>query len=352
MDKPYLHIKNLKVNFKNYEGTKTVLDIDEIKVNKGEAFGIIGESGTGKTVLALSILRLLEMPPGKIESGEILLNGDDLLKKTVKQMEKEVRGKKISMIFQDPMSTLNPVFTVGEQIIKVITENQGMNKKAAYGKAVEMLKLVELPDAERVMDKYPHELSGGQRQRIIIALALSCGAEFIIADEPTRNLDVTIQAGILKLIKELQKTLNVTVLFIANNPGLISATCDNTAVLYKGTIVEQGRTKDVLRNPRHPYTFTLLHAIPRNKKEKIDLNKVFSLHEELSPEGACIYYGKCINKSQVCKNNPQNIIVGENHYVRCSLANTDESWKKAEEESSSGKGGNMRDKTDREEGRV
>jgi len=319
MDKPYLHIKNLKVNFKSYEGTKTVLDIDEIKINKGEAYGIFGESGTGKTVLALSILQLLEMPPGIIESGEILLDGDDLLKKSLKQMEREIRGKKISMIFQDPMSTLNPVFTVGQQVINVIVENQGINKKDAYNKAIEMLQLVELPDAERAMDKYPHELSGGQRQRIIIALALSCGAEFIIADEPTRNLDVTIQAGILKLIKQLQKNLNVTVLFIANNPGLISATCDNTAVLYKGTIVEQGKTKEVLRNPMHPYTFTLLHAIPRNKKEKIDLNKVIALHVDENPEGSCIYYNKCIKKQDSCKQIQQNVLIDETHYVKCGL---------------------------------
>lgn len=325
MQKPYLHIKNLKVDFKNFEGVKTVLDVDEIKINKGEAYGIIGESGTGKTVLALSILKLLEMPPGIIESGEILLDGDDLLKKSIKQMERDVRGKKISMIFQDPMSTLNPVFTVGQQIIKVIVENQGVNKNDAQKKAVEMLNLVELPDAERVMDKYPHELSGGQRQRIIIALALSCGAEFIIADEPTRNLDVTIQAGILKLIKELQKTLNVTVLFIANNPGLISATCDNTAVLYKGRIVEQGRTKQVLRNPQHPYTFTLLNAIPKNKKEKIDLNNVLLLHEEENPEGACIYYNKCIKKQDSCRNIIKNTILDETHIVKCSLVNMHDS---------------------------
>lgn len=319
MNGPYLHIKDLKVNFKSYEGTKTVLDIDEIKINKGEAFGIIGESGTGKTVLALSIFQLLEMPPGEIVSGEIFLDGVDLLKKTQKQMEREVRGKKISMIFQDPMSTLNPVYTVGKQIINVISQNQGLNKKDTYNKALEMLRLVELPDAESVMDKYPHELSGGQRQRIIIALALSCGAGFIIADEPTRNLDVTIQAGILKLIKELQKTLNVTVLFIANNPGLISATCDNTAVLYKGTIVEQGKTKEVLRNPKHPYTFTLLNAIPRNKKDKVLLNKVLQLHEEANPEGACIYYNKCIKRQDSCKIIQQNVHIDGSHYVKCSL---------------------------------
>lgn len=320
MDKAYLHIKDLKVNFKNYEGSKSILNIDEIKINKGEAYGIIGESGTGKTVLALSILQLLEMPPGEIAGGEIIFNGEDLLKKSMKQMEREIRGKKISMIFQDPMSTLNPVFSVGQQIIKVIVENQRLNKHDAYDKAIEMLKLVELPDAERVMDKFPHELSGGQRQRIIIALALSCGAEFIIADEPTRNLDVTIQAGILKLIKGLQKNLNVTVLFIANNPGLISATCNDMAVLYKGEIIEFGKTREVLRNPRHPYTFTLLNAIPRNKKEKINLTEILHLHEEENPEGACIYYNKCIKKQESCKQIQKNVHIDGSHYAKCALA--------------------------------
>ncbi len=319
MDKPYIHIKNLKVNFKTYEGEKTVLDIDELKINKGEAFGIIGESGTGKTVLALSIFQLLEMPPGEILSGEILLDGVDLLKKTPKQMEREIRGKKISMIFQDPMSTLNPVYTIGQQMINVIIENQKINKSNAEKKAVEMLKLVDLPDAERSMDKYPHELSGGQRQRVIIALALSCGAEFIIADEPTRNLDVTIQAGILKLIKNLQETLNVTVLFIANNPGLISATCDNTAILYKGVIVEQGKTKEVLRNPKHPYTFTLLNAIPKNRKHVVDINSLIHLEEEENPVGSCIYYNKCVNKQKKCRNVQENMCVDESHIVKCSF---------------------------------
>ena len=319
MEKPYLHIKDLRVNFKSFDGIKTVLDIDEIKINKGEAYGIIGESGTGKTILALSIFQLLEMPPGEIASGEIFLDGEDLLKKTQKQMVNEIRGRKISMIFQDPMSTLNPVFTVGKQVVNVIMENQKISKHDAANKALEMLKLVELPDAERVMEKYPHELSGGQRQRVIIALALSCGAEFIIADEPTRNLDVTIQAGILKLIKELQKNLNVTVLFIANNPGLISATCDNTAVLYKGTIIERGTTREVLRNPKHPYTFTLLNAIPKNKKEKIDLSKIFHISNEENPEEACIYFNKCINKQESCKKLPGNMHVDGTHYVRCGL---------------------------------
>lgn len=318
-ERPYLHIKDLKINFISYEGEKTVLNIDEIKINKGEAYGIIGESGTGKTVLALSILQLLEMPPGKIVSGQILLEGDDLLKKTQRQMQREIRGKKISMIFQDPMSTLNPVFTVGEQIIKVIEENQKLDKKQAYKKAVEMINTIKLADAERVMNKYPHELSGGQRQRVIIALALSCGAEFIIADEPTRNLDVTIQAGILKLIKNLQKNLNVTVLFIANNPGLISATCDNAGVLYKGEIIEKGTTREILKNPQHPYTFTLLNAIPKNKDIKIDLSKVIPPNDGEAIKEGCIYYNRCLKKQESCKKRQKFLNVKDTHYVKCSL---------------------------------
>lgn len=317
MEKPYLHIKELKVNFKSYDGEKTVLNIDEIKINKGEAYGIIGESGTGKTVLALSILQLLEMPPGEIVSGEILLDGEDLLKKTRKQMQRKIRGKKISMIFQDPMSTLNPVFTIGKQMTKVIIENQKLDKNSAYKKAVKMINTVKLPDAENVMNKYPHELSGGQRQRVIIALALSCGAEFIIADEPTRNLDVTIQAGILKLIKGLQKELKVTVLFIANNPGLISATCDNAAILYKGEIIEKGTTSEVLRNPKHPYTFTLLNAIPKNKDTKIDLSKVIPSNDGKETKEGCIYYNRCLNKQQQCKNKQGLVHLEGTHFVKC-----------------------------------
>ncbi len=256
---PYLWIKNLKVNFKSYDGEKNVLDIESIKLNKGEAYGIVGESGTGKTILALTILRLLEMPPGQIVSGEIYIDGEDVLKLSEKEMQKRVRGKKVSMIFQDPMSTLNPVFTVGKQLVDVIVRQKGLKKDAAYQKALEMIELVKLPDGSRIMGKYPHELSGGQRQRVIIALALSCGAELIVADEPTRNLDVTIQAGILKLIKELQISLGVSVLFVANNPGIIYATCDEAGILHDGKIVESGKTRDVLTRPTHPYTKTLMN---------------------------------------------------------------------------------------------
>ncbi|MBR6472102.1 MAG: ABC transporter ATP-binding protein [Firmicutes bacterium] len=229
----YFEINNLVVTHKSYEGTHTVLDIDHIHIDKGEIYGLVGESGQGKTVMALTILRLLQCPPGKIQSGEILLDGTDLMKLSVKDMEKKIRGKKIAMIFQDPMSCLNPVFTVKQTMVDVLVRNHpDLNKKSAVDEAVRILGEVKLPDPGSVLGKYPHQLSGGQRQRVIIALALCCGAEFLIADEPTRNLDVTIQASILKLLKELQAKHNLTVLFIANNLGLVSAFCDRIGILH------------------------------------------------------------------------------------------------------------------------
>jgi len=260
----YLSIQDLKVGFKTFEGEKKVLDIKEIAVGKGETYGIVGESGSGKTVLALTILRLLASPPAMIHSGRILFDGEDLLQKRERDM-RAIRGRRISMIFQDPMSTLNPVFTVGEQLGRVIVASSGCSRKEADAKAREMVELVRLPDAGRILGKYPHELSGGQRQRIIIAIALSCGAELMIADEPTRNLDVTIQAGILKLMAQLQRELKITVLFIANNLGLVSAMCDRVGILRNGEILESGTVREVLRSPKHPYTSILLNAIPRGR---------------------------------------------------------------------------------------
>ena len=260
----YFEIKNLKVNHKTFEGIRNVLDIEYIGLDKGETYGLVGESGSGKTVLALTIQKLLGTPPGVIESGEIWLDGENLMAKSEREM-RNIRGKKIAMIFQDPMSTLNPVFTVGYQMIKVIMKNQNLGEKESHKKAVEMISTVKLPDPEEIMEKYPHELSGGQRQRIIIALALCCGAEFMIADEPTRNLDVTIQAGILKLIDELSKKLGITVLYIANNLGLVSATCKRMGILQNGVVIEQGNVAEVLKNPQNPYTQILLDAITPNR---------------------------------------------------------------------------------------
>lgn len=314
----YLHIKNLVVDFKTYGKKTEVLNIDELKINRGEAYGIVGESGTGKTVLALSILRLLQMPPGEIRSGEIWLDGEDILKASMADIRRRIRGKRISMIFQDPMSTLNPVFTVKQQMMNVIRANQHLKGRQAEAEAINMLHRVKLPDPEQIIRKYPHELSGGQRQRVTIALALSCKSEFIIADEPTRNLDVTIQAGILKLIKQLQRELRVTVLFIANNPGLIYSTCDNAAVLYHGMILEKGTVDEVLKDPRHPYTHMLLNAIPKEKHEKIDLSRLAAEREGIQ-SAQCRFYHRCLNKQACCMEAQGLQDIGGTHKVRCQM---------------------------------
>lgn len=266
----YLEIKNLKVNHKTFEGVRNVLDIDHIQIKKGEAYGIVGESGSGKTVLALTLQGLLATPPGIIEHGEILIDGEDILKKGSTEIS-EMRGKKFSMIFQDPMSALNPVFTVGYQMKKVIEATKGVHKSQYEEKALAMLKTVKLPDPEEIMRKYPHELSGGQRQRVIIGMALLCGSEMIIADEPTRNLDVTIQAGILKLIKEIQEEYKVTVLFIANNLGLVSTVCDHVGILKEGKIIETGKPQDVLNHPQNEYTKVLIKAVTPEHKKTTDI---------------------------------------------------------------------------------
>ena len=290
----YFEINNLVITHRSFEGKKTVLDIDRLHIEKGETYGLVGESGQGKTVLALAIQKLLRCPPGKIESGEILLDGENLLTMSQKQMQKNIRGSKIAMIFQDPMSCLNPVFTVGQIMTDVLkARHKELNKKQVIETALDLLREVKLADAESVMAKYPHQLSGGQRQRVIIALALACGAEFLIADEPTRNLDVTIQASLLKLLKELQRKHGMTVLFIANNLSLVSAFCDRVGILYDSKIIEENTTAALIANPQQEYTKVLIDAVRTESKEaetvessevllKVDhLKKYFNINDEL-----------------------------------------------------------------------
>lgn len=296
----YFEIRNLVVKHKEFEGIKTVLDIDHISIEKGETFGIVGESGQGKTVLALTIQKLLQCPPGVVESGEILLDGQNLLGMSQKKMQKEIRGRKIAMIFQDPMSCLNPVYTVGSITTDVFRQNHpGVKKKEAQEAVKKLLAEVKLADVESVMAKYPHQLSGGQRQRVIIALALCCGAEFLIADEPTRNLDVTIQASVLKLLKELQQKHHITVLFIANNLSLVNAFCDRMAVLKDGKILEQGIPSEIIKEPKEEYTRFLIEAADVEKRrgstdkkasegdvilDVQNLKKYFDIHDEIKKQ--------------------------------------------------------------------
>lgn len=314
----YFEIKNLSVGFNTFEGIRPVLNIEELAIDRGETFGLVGESGAGKTVLALTILGLLPKPAGMIHSGEIWFDGEDLTKKSEREMANHYRGSRISMIFQDPMSTLNPVFTVGHQITRVIEKQQGLKGEACEKRVLEMLDVVRLSDAQNMIKKYPHELSGGQRQRVIIAIALSCGAEFLIADEPTRNLDVTIQAGILKLIGDLQKEFNISVLFIANNMGLVNVVCRNVGVLYKGKMVEKGTSVEVIHNAKHPYTQTLISAIPRDKSEKLKFTSVAIKPEA---EHGCPYYAHCVLAEDQCTQHvPMLEAVHGDHEVACFLA--------------------------------
>ena len=254
-----LEVKNLSTYY--YQEGKEVRAIDNISfsVGKGEVLGVLGESGSGKSTIAHSILRLIA-PPGKIAKGEMIFNSRDLLKLSEEEMIK-VRGAKISMIFQDPFTSLNPVYTVGDQIAEAIRLHQGLNKKDALEKAVQMLSIVHIKNPSERIHDYPHQFSGGMRQRVMIAMALACQPELLIADEPTTALDVTIQAEILKLIKEIQSKFNLSVLYITHNFGIIKAICQRVIVIYKGKVVEEGPVETVFSSPKDPYTQRLIKCL-------------------------------------------------------------------------------------------
>ena len=330
----YFEINHLHITHKSYEGVKDVLNIEHLAVERGETYGLVGESGQGKTVLALAVQKLLACPPGRIESGEVLLEGENLLKLSPRQMQQRIRGSKIAMIFQDPMSCLNPVFTVGSIMTDVLrTRKKGLNRKTATEEAADLLREVKLADAESILSKYPHQLSGGQRQRVIIALALACGAELLIADEPTRNLDVTIQASILKLLKELQQKRGMTVLFIANNLSLVSAFCDRVGILYGGRIIEENTTAQLITAPQQEYTKVLLEAVktesrsadPVESGEELlrveHLKKYFDINDEIKHQKhLCL---KAVDDVSFTLNKGEVLgIVGESGCGKSTLVNT------------------------------
>jgi peptide/nickel transport system ATP-binding protein len=257
-----LDVRNLTTHFVTDEGVVRAVDGVDFHIDRGETLGVVGESGCGKSVTALSIMRLIPQPPGRILRGQILYQGRDLLDLTASQMRK-VRGKEISMIFQEPMTSLNPVFTVGEQIAEALRLHEGLGRRDALDKAVEMLRLVHIPNAERRVREYPHQLSGGMRQRVMIAMALSCSPKLLIADEPTTALDVTIQAQILELLNELKAKLGMAVMLITHDMGVIAETAQRVIVMYAAQIVEEASVHDLFKEPLHPYTQGLLRSIPR-----------------------------------------------------------------------------------------
>ncbi|WP_102271816.1 ABC transporter ATP-binding protein [Cytobacillus massiliigabonensis] len=265
-----LEVKDLEVSFQTYGGSVKAVRGVSFDLHKGETLAIVGESGSGKSVTSQTIMKLIPMPPGKITGGQILFNGDDIVPKTEKQMEK-IRGKEISMIFQDPMTSLNPTMKIGTQIMEGLIKHQNMSKQAARTRAVELLKLVGIPMPERRVNQYPHEFSGGMRQRAMIAIALAANPKLLIADEPTTALDVTIQAQILDLMKDLQSKMDTSIIFITHDLGVVANVADRVAVMYAGQIVEMGTVDEIFYDPRHPYTWGLLASMPSldndNKEE-------------------------------------------------------------------------------------
>lgn len=315
-----LEIKDLSVAFRVEGKYVTAVDSVSLDVRKGEILGLVGESGSGKSVTCRSIMRLIPDPPGRIQKGKVIFKGKDILEMSKKEMYK-VRGNKISMIFQEPMTSLNPVYTCGNQIIEAVLLHQKVNRQEARQRAIEMLNLVGIPMPEVRIDSYPHELSGGMRQRVMIAMALSCNPEILIADEPTTALDPTIQAQILDLIKQLQKKLSITVIFITHDLGVIAEICDRVAVMYAGSIVEQADVIEIFHNPKHPYTNELLKAIPKINEKCDVLHNIKGVIPNIVdiPKG-CGFHPRCAYCMEKCKmQKPPLFEPDKGHEVRCWL---------------------------------
>ncbi len=335
---PLLSIRDLKTYFYTYEGVVKALEATSFDIWKGETFGLIGETGCGKSVTALSVMQLIPQPPGRIMSGSILFNGVDLLKEPEKTLQ-QLRGCAISMIFQEPMTALNPVYNIGRQIAEVIllhkdltevpqknTRNpithrriQRARKKRAFEKAIEALDMVKISDPKKVARQYPHELSGGMRQRAMIAMMLACDPDLLIADEPTTALDVTVQAQILDLMKELQHRKGTAIWLITHNLGVIAEMCDRVGVMYAGYIVEIGKTEKIFENPDHPYTRGLLRSIPLIMEERQRLEIIpGSVPNLITPPEGCRFHPRCKYQMDICKTcAPPLVEVEPDHCVAC-----------------------------------
>ena len=323
MARKLLSVRNLKTSFFTHVGEVKAVRGISFDVNEGEVLGIVGESGSGKSVTSLSIMGLLQYP-GRVVDGEILLNGEDILTYSKNQMRR-VRGKEIAMIFQDPMTSLNPVYTIGNQIMEMILEHEKMSRREARARAIEMLKLVGIPAAEKRIDSYPHEFSGGMRQRVMIALALSCNPKLLIADEPTTALDVTIQAQILNLIKKLNRQFGMTTMLITHDLGVVATVCDKVAVMYGGLIMEYGTADEIFYHPRHPYTMGLLGSIPHvDGGEKRRLIPIDGTPPDLiNPPKGCPFSTRCKYCMNICTREQPPYFAEDKHRTMCWMLDAD-----------------------------
>jgi len=315
---PLLEIRSLTTWFFTEDGVVRAVEDVSLEIFPGEIVSLVGESGCGKSVTGLSLLRLIPMPPGKILKGGLLFEGRDLLGLEEKEMEK-VRGNDISMIFQEPMTSLNPVFTIGDQIMEALQLHQNLDKKEARQRAIEMLDRVRIPSPEVRIDSYPHQLSGGMRQRAMIAMALSCQPKLLIADEPTTALDVTIQAQVLRLLKEIQREMGMSVMLITHDLGVVSEIADRIAVMYAGRIVESGPIESIFGGMRHPYTRGLLESIPQLNEKKNRLNAIpGQVPNPMNLPGGCKFHPRCYLMIDACKQEePPLFQVNGNHFSRC-----------------------------------
>ncbi|WP_279591684.1 ABC transporter ATP-binding protein [Paenibacillus sp. F411] len=316
---PILQVKDLNVSFEVRGGEVKAVRGVSFEVHKGETVAIVGESGSGKSVTAQSIMRLIPSPPSRIKRGEILFKGENLLQKSNKQME-AIRGKDIGMIFQDPMTSLNPTLKIGRQITEGLEKHQGLSSSAAKSRAVEMLKLVGIKHAEERFHQYPHEFSGGMRQRAMIAIALACSPSLLIADEPTTALDVTIQAQIMDVMKDMQRRLGTSIILITHDLGVVAGMCDRVIVMYAGEVVETGNKWEIFKNPQHPYTKGLLRSMPRLDQPKDEpLIPIMGTPPDLiKPPVGCPFTARCEEAMRICARiDPGATVFSHTHMARC-----------------------------------
>jgi len=316
---PLRDVKNLRTQFFTQDGVVKAVDDVSFHIMPGETLGIVGESGCGKSITAMSIMRLIPSPPGKIVSGQILFDGDDVMKMSDEEV-RSIRGNKIAMIFQDPMTSLNPVLTINRQISESLELHLGMSKSQSRARSVELLKMVGIPNADERVDQYPHQFSGGMRQRVMIAMALSCNPSLLIADEPTTALDVTIQAQILDLMRNLQQEHNTALMMITHDLGVVAGMTDRIQVMYAGHVVETATTEELFANPRHPYTVGLLNSIPRlDAVAKAKLNPIRGLPPDLIDlPDMCPFLPRCDYAREKCEQqNPPLLEVNDIHRSAC-----------------------------------